>query len=190
MRERADAHANDECKMANDEWVRRPQIWAELGIPADYAGQRGLSPQPEATQLIRIGVTAEGRELLLTPPAAQAWEQVQRAAATDGIALQVVSAFRSIERQVEIIRAKLGRGKTIEAILAVNAAPGYSEHHTGCALDLTTPGCTPLTEGFAETDAFRWLTGHAATFGFRMSFPRGNPHGIAFEPWHWCYIMA
>jgi hypothetical protein len=111
MRERADAHANDECKMANDEWVRLPRIWAELGIPADYAGPRGLSPQPEATQLIRIGVTAEGRELFLTPPAAQAWEQVQQAAAIDGIALQVVSAFRSIERQAEIIRAKLARAK-------------------------------------------------------------------------------
>jgi hypothetical protein len=48
MRERADAHANDECKMANDEWVSLPQIWAELGIPADYAARRGLPPQPEA----------------------------------------------------------------------------------------------------------------------------------------------
>jgi D-alanyl-D-alanine carboxypeptidase len=187
MRERADAHANDECKMANDEWVSLSKIWAELGIPADYAARRGFSPQPEATQLIRIGMTAEGRELLLTPPAAQAWEQMQLAAATDTIALHVVSAFRSIARQAEIIRAKLGRGKTIDAILAVNAAPGYSEHHTGRALDLTTPGCTPLTEEFAETAAFRWLTGQAARFGFHMSFARENSHGMAFEPWHWCW---
>jgi D-alanyl-D-alanine carboxypeptidase len=164
--------------------------WAELGIPADYAARRGLLPQAEATDLIRIGETADGRELLLTPAAATAWEQMQRAAATDGIALQVVSAFRSIARQAEIIRAKLARGKTIDAILAVNAAPGYSEHHTGRALDLTTPGCTPLTEEFAETDTFRWLTAQAARFGFRLSFPRGNPHGIAFEPWHWCYRMV
>jgi D-alanyl-D-alanine carboxypeptidase len=187
MRERTDAHANDECKMANDEWVSLPQIWAELGIPADYATRRELSPQPEATELIRIVVTAEGRELLLTPPAATAWEKMLQAAATDGIALQVVSAFRSIAYQAEIIRAKLARGKTIEAILAVNAAPGYSEHHTGRALDLNTPGCTPLTEEFAETAAFRWLTGQAARFGFHMTFARGNSHGIAFEPWHWCW---
>jgi D-alanyl-D-alanine carboxypeptidase len=164
-----------------------PKIWAELGIPADYAASRGLALQPEATELIRIGATADGRELLLTPPAATAWEQMQQAAATDGITLQVVSAFRSIARQAEIIRAKLARGETIDAILAVNAAPGYSEHHTGRALDLTTPGCTPLTESLAETDAFRWLTGQAARFGFVMSFPRGNPHGLAFEPWHWCW---
>ena len=167
--------------------ISLPQIWAELGIPADYAARHGLLPQPEADELIRIGATTDGRELLLTPPAATAWEQMQQAAATDGIELEVVSAFRSIARQAEIIRTKLARGKTIEAILAVNAAPGYSEHHTGRALDLTTPGCAPLTEGFAETDAFHWLTQHAARFGFRLSFPRGNPHGIAFEPWHWCW---
>jgi zinc D-Ala-D-Ala carboxypeptidase len=173
--------------MQNDEWVNLPQIWAELGIPADYAVRRGLSPQPEAAELIRIGETADGRELLLTPSAATAWKQMHQAAAADDIVLQVVSAFRRIERQAEIIRAKLARGKTIEAILAVNAAPGYSEHHTGRALDLNTPGCVPLAEQFAETAAFRWLTRHAARFGFRLSFPRGNPHGLAFEPWHWCW---
>jgi D-alanyl-D-alanine carboxypeptidase len=164
-----------------------PQIWAELGIPADYAARRGLLPQPEATELIRIGATTEGRDLLLTPSAATAWEQMYQAAAADGIALHVESAFRSIARQAEIIRAKLARGETIDAILAVNAAPGYSEHHTGHALDLNTPDCMPLAEQFAETAAFHWLTRQAAGFGFRLSFPRGNPHGIAFEPWHWCW---
>jgi hypothetical protein len=52
-----------------------PQIWAELGIPADYAARRRLALQPEAIQFIRIGETTDGRELLLTPPAATAWKQ-------------------------------------------------------------------------------------------------------------------
>ncbi len=164
-----------------------PQIWTELGIPADYAARRRLALQPEAIQLIRIGATANGRELLLTPPAATAWTQMQHAAAAESVALQAVSAFRSVARQAEIIRTKLAGGETIGAILSVNAAPGYSEHHTGRALDLTTPGCVPLIGEFAETPAFRWLAGQATRFGFRLSFPRGNPHGIAFEPWHWCW---
>jgi D-alanyl-D-alanine carboxypeptidase len=167
-----------------------PQIWAKLDIPPDYAARRRLALQPEAIQLIRIGATANGRELLLTPPAATAWAQMQHAAATESVTLQAVSAFRSVARQAEIIRAKLVGGETIEAILAVNAAPGYSEHHTGRALDLTTPGCVPLTGQFAETSAFRWLAGHATRFGFRLSFPRENPHGIAFEPWHWCWTES
>ncbi|MGA3006465.1 MAG: hypothetical protein ABSE59_01110 [Opitutaceae bacterium] len=70
-----------------------PQIWAELGIPADYAARYRFSLKPEAIQLIRIGTTANGRELLLTPPAATAWKQMLQAAVTDKITLQVVSAL-------------------------------------------------------------------------------------------------
>ena len=32
-----------------------------------------------------------------------------------------------------------------------------------------------------------WLASHAGEFGFSMSYPRGNPHGIVYEPWHWLY---
>jgi D-alanyl-D-alanine carboxypeptidase len=32
------------------------------------------------------------------------------------------------------------------------------------------------------------LQRHAATYGFRMSYPRGNAHGISYEPWHWFWI--
>ncbi|HEX7917653.1 D-alanyl-D-alanine carboxypeptidase family protein, partial [Rudaea sp.] len=35
--------------------------------------------------------------------------------------------------------------------------------------------------------AFAWLTKNAGTFGFAMSYPRGNPHALAYEPWHWCW---
>ncbi len=72
-------------------------------------------------------------------------------------------------------------------ILSVSAAPGYSEHHTGRAVDLTTPGTRPLEEDFEATPAFEWLTGTAEDFGFRMSYPRNNRHGIAYEPWHWMW---
>ena len=27
----------------------------------------------------------------------------------------------------------------------------------------------------------------AGDFGFALSYPRGNRHGIAYEPWHWCW---
>jgi hypothetical protein len=42
-----------------------------------------------------------------------------------------VSAFRSVERQAEIVRRKLAAGGRIEEILTVCAPPGFSEHHTG-----------------------------------------------------------
>ncbi len=80
------------------------------------------------------------------------------------------------------MRKKLERGDTIENILKVNAAPGFSEHHTGCALDITTPGYDALKESFEKSPAFDWLTGNASRFGFSLSFPRGNAAGIAYEP--------
>ena len=46
-------------------------------------------------------------------------------------------------------------------------------------------GCAPAEEAFEGTGAFDWLQRHAARYGFRLSYPRGNPHGIVYEPWHW-----
>ena len=69
----------------------------------------------------------------------------------------------------------------------MSAAPGYSEHHSGRAVDLTTPGSPVLEEAFEESDAFAWLRRRAPEFGFRMSYPRDNPHRVAYEPWHWAW---
>jgi D-alanyl-D-alanine carboxypeptidase len=70
-------------------------------------------------------------------------------------------------------------------ILRSVAAPGCSEHHTGCALDLGDDTSPPLEESFGRTMAFRWLVRHAARFHFRLSYPRRNPQGLVYEPWHW-----
>lgn len=158
-----------------------------LGIPRDYGRQRGLRRLREPQALISIGRDIHDREQHLTPPAAHAWRRMREAAAAAGVILQTVSAFRSIDYQIELIENKLAHGQGIEHILAVNAAPEYSEHHTGRALDLTTPGYPPLEEVFETSPGFAWLTKHADAFHFALSYPRGNPHGIAYEPWHWCW---
>ncbi|MBU6421816.1 MAG: D-alanyl-D-alanine carboxypeptidase family protein [Gammaproteobacteria bacterium] len=120
--------------------------------------------------------------------AVEHWQAMRTQAQQDDIVLLVVSAFRGLDYQRDLIARKLAAGQKLEDILKVNAAPGYSEHHTGCALDLTTAGYTPLETGFDTTEAFAWLTQHANRFGFRLSYPRGNPHGIAYEPWHWACL--
>ena len=164
------------------------KIHAKLGIPADYGPARGLRPHREAVRLVSIGRAVDDNKILrLTPRAAAAWKRLQAAATRDGITLLPLSGFRSIARQTEIIRAKIAAGQSLPAILQVSAAPGYSEHHTGRALDLGTPGHFKLDESFAKTAAFRWLRRHAAKFGFHLSYPRHNPHNITYEPWHWCY---
>ena len=158
-----------------------------LGIPGDYGPSRMIPVQLETTDLVSIGPDIYQRDQRLAPGAAAAWRKMQHAAATEDVPLQVVSAFRSVEYQEGLIRKKLEKGQEITEILRVSAAPGFSEHHTGRALDLTTPGFPVLEEAFEESEAFAWLTRSAGQFGFRMSFPRDNPHGVAYEPWHWAW---
>ncbi|MFX5776691.1 D-alanyl-D-alanine carboxypeptidase family protein, partial [Acinetobacter baumannii] len=52
----------------------------------------------------------------------------------------------------------------------MNAAPGFSEHHSGHALDIGTPGDAPAEESFETTDAFAWLQAHAGGHGFHLSY--------------------
>src|SRR6188768_3222531 len=128
------------------------RLWKRLGIPADYATRARRRLHPEAKRLVVIGRAADdGKILRLTPRAVAAWRRMAAAAAADGVTLLPLSAFRSIARQTTIIRRKLARGQAIETILRVSAVPGCSEHHTGRALDLGTPGHLGLEASFART---------------------------------------
>lgn len=159
----------------------------EFGISSALLAGRGLCVYQEAEILEPADTDADGKPHLLAPAAASAWRTLKADAARDGVALFIVSAFRSVERQAEIVRRKLGSGMSIEQVLSACAPPGYSEHHTGCAIDVSTPGVPPLEVEFERTPAFRWLQSHAARFGFRLSYPPGNSQGYQYEPWHWCY---
>ncbi len=161
------------------------ELHQELGIPPDYGAGGGPPSFDEAEELVEVGPNLVGRMQRLTPEAARQWRAMVAAADRVGIQLLIVSGFRGIDYQAGLIRKKLEAGQTIDEILQVNAAPGHSEHHTGQAVDIATPGSRPLTEEFEGTDAFRWLESRAIEFGFSMTYPRDNPWGIAYEPWHW-----
>lgn len=164
---------------------------AELGIPNDYSLRRGLLYHREASELIVAALAPDdGSEVRLSPLAAQAWWRLEAAARVDGLVIWPLSGFRSVERQAAIIRGKLKQGQTISEILRLVAAPGYSEHHSGRALDVGTPTAATLDQAFEETAEFRWLERRASEFGFALSYPRDNPFGIAYEPWHWCWWSA
>ena len=159
----------------------------QLGADGDLAERRSLPFFADASALEVAHVSASGREHLLVPEAATAWQAMREAAEEDGVTLLAISGYRSFDRQVELIQAKLKRGELIGDILAVMAPPGCSEHHSGRAVDIGTPGCDPLSETFEQTDAFDWLERRAYAFGFWLSYPRGNASGYTYEPWHWCH---
>jgi len=166
---------------------RISDLLSSFGIPADYGRIHRLPLQAEALRLKSIGNDVYGRKQEMLPDAADAWLAMRKEASVHGVELQAVSAFRSVEYQEGILRRKLDKGLNINKILEASAAPGYSEHHSGRALDITTPGYAVLEDEFEHSSAFDWLCEHASEFEFSLSFPRDNPHGVVYEPWHWAW---
>ena len=172
---------------ADPELLALIKLQDELGIPPDYGIKHRMRLVPEAKTLIPVGRDIFNRDQRLVPAAATAWTRLQTAAAGHGVELKLVSAFRGVTYQSNLFRRKLEEGQSMEQILAVSAPPGFSEHHSGQAIDVTTQGIKPLEQEFGETGAYRWLRSNAGIYGFKESYPRDNRHDIAWEPWHWRY---
>lgn len=135
-------------------------------------------------------ITADGR-LSLRSTAANKFKQMQADAQAEGVILIPISAFRTVEAQEELFfDVKEQRGQDTTKRAEVSAPPGYSEHHTGYALDLGDGNApaTNLEVTFAETAAFAWLKKNALKYSFELSFPRNNQQGVSYEPWHWRFV--
>jgi D-alanyl-D-alanine carboxypeptidase len=158
-----------------------------LGLADDYEDRSGLPLVAEPNVLSYAGRDRYSRVLWMTAAATRGWHAMRKAALIDDVILEAISGYRSHAYQLGIFQRKLARGQTVDEILTVNAAPGYSEHHSGRALDIGTPGEPAAEESFEKTEAFAWLGKHAGDFDFHMSYPRDNPHGIVYEPWHWLH---
>lgn len=156
-----------------------------LGLDDGYGESTGLPLVAEPDWLALAGFDRYRRPLWLLEPAARAWRHLREAALRDGVVIEAISGYRSHDYQLGIFERKRARGQSVDDILAVNAAPGYSEHHSGRALDIGAPDEPPAEESFERTPAFAWLRNNAGGCGFVMSYPRDNLHGIVYEPWHW-----
>ena len=134
----------------------------------------------------------------LQTPACDAFLEMQKAAAADGVTVWMQSGYRSVKYQTGLYERKTkyytDRGYDTatakEMAAAVVNPPGYSEHNCGLAADLNSPEHTGLDEGFENTTAFRWLCGHAVEYGFILRYPKGaeDKTEITYEPWHWRYV--
>lgn len=161
-----------------------------LCIDTDFVAQYALPRCPEPALLQSAGPDLYGRPLWLTPAAGRGLHRLRNAARSDGVALMAVSGYRSADYQARLIHRKLAQGQSLEAILRVSTLPGYSEHHLGTTVDLHDGIGPALEERFETTRAFAWLQANAGRYGFRLSYPKHNPWGIAYEPWHWRYRDA
>ena len=104
-----------------------------------------------------------------------------------GIRLMVNSSYRSFNDQEEIYNEFR---KVSQAYADSYAArPGYSEHQTGLALDITSLE-HPFIKEFTESDEFAWLKNNAHKYGFILRYPQGKEHitGYSNESWHFRYV--
>ncbi len=165
------------------------KLYTSLGLSKnDFPEAPKLFNECPESRLVGAGKDVFNRDIKMERETFSAWQRMQQAGLKEGICLAIVSAFRSYQYQYDLIQRKLKKGQLLEDIFKVNVLPGLSEHHTGCALDLTSnEEDEVLTESFEQTKAFGWLMENAQKFGFYLSYPRGNDKGIIYEPWHWCY---
>jgi LAS superfamily LD-carboxypeptidase LdcB len=154
---------------------------------------KAYSPYNESaeTALIVVGQYRQtGREVKMSPDAAAALTNLMTGARVSGVAIVPISGFRTIQYQASLFQKAVVKYGSEAAAAGWVARPGHSEHHTGLAVDLgdETNSFCDVESPFEHTHAFHWLQANAAQFGFELSFPRNNPHGFNYEPWHWRFV--
>jgi len=131
-----------------------------------------------------IVVNRAGMQLRKEP--AEALEAMCRAAAAEGITLDISSAYRSYSYQDALFQNSIKRiGE--EATRRELAVPGTSQHQLGSTIDFGT-----VDERFAKTKAYAWLQKNAGKYGFVISYPEDDEEftGYIFESWHYRYLTV
>jgi len=121
--------------------------------------------------------------------AAQALENLFKAAEKKNIILLGVSGYRNYNYQEKLYNNKVERSGKEEADKFV-AQPGESEHQTGLAMDVLSNEYTTLDEGFKNTKACKWISENCYKYGFIVRYPEGKEGitGYDYEPWHIRYV--
>ena len=176
-----------------------------IDIPSEHAKLYGLGDH----HLVSIG------QYLLEQRTATAFKQLQVAASMAGFDVQICSAYRPFDRQLNIWNAKangqrplldntstpvvfhsLSPQQLIDTILIWSALPGASRHHWGTDLDvydangISQQSLQLVTAEYTNdgpcAPLHRWLKLHAGEFGFYFPY-QANLSGVSPEPWHMSY---
>ncbi|MEO0407969.1 MAG: M15 family metallopeptidase [Cyanobacteria bacterium P01_A01_bin.135] len=166
------------------------QALQQAGVVIPTNTLLGHKPYSEAPTDTLVAITADGG-ITLRRPAAEAFTSMAQDAQREDIYLLPLSGFRSVEQQQYLFfgikeeQAQIARERA-----TVSAPPGYSEHHTGYAIDIGDADRpeTHLEQSFENTKAFRWLSENAARYSYELSFDKGESGPVSYEPWQWRYV--
>jgi D-alanyl-D-alanine carboxypeptidase len=168
---------------------------ADIDDPASLAvvvnKTRPLDPKDyEAPDLVAVDVPYVYQPLLRESAADAVETMFADFTEETGLEMQSQSAYRSYSSQASVYEgwvSQLGRS----AADLTSARPGFSEHQTGLAIDISAkPAKCSLDQCFASTRQGKWLAKNAWEYGFVLRYPDGltSVTGYEFEPWHYRYI--
>ena len=116
----------------------------------------------------------------------EAFKKFQKYAMEKGFNIEIESGYRSIEYQQKIYNNCINK-KGIEYTKKYVATPGYSEHHTGLALDICLfQNDKYIIEHNLPEKFILFLQDNAHKFGFIIRYPKGKESitDYNYEPWH------
>ena len=119
--------------------------------------------------------------------AASAYINMKNDALKEGLKIRVVSGYRTVEYQRGLYNRYLS-GDSQENVDRYSARPGYSEHHTGLAMDLF--GSQDGLRQFENTPEFPWVRDNCYKYGFIIRYLEETEDitGYESEPWHLRYV--
>ncbi|MFT4245998.1 MAG: M15 family metallopeptidase [Micrococcaceae bacterium] len=156
--------------------------------PVDWAPKSGDLRNPN----VQLNGDPAAENMMLRNVSATALEKMATAAVAQGVALKVVSGYRSYHTQVDVYNQWVQTFGQADADIR-SARPGYSEHQTGLAVDVGDGyGQDDLTQDFGATIAGQWVAQNCNNYGFIIRFPEGKQSitGYMYEPWHLRYVGA
>lgn len=126
----------------------------------------------------------DGKQYLLSAGAYESYVKMSNAAKKEGLSMRVVSAYRTEDFQRNLYNNRLATTGKANAD-NYTARPGFSEHQTGLAVDISSTKGT-----FEYTSEFKWLQKHAHEYGYILRYPKGKEWitGYSYEPWHYRYV--
>ncbi len=104
-----------------------------------------------------------------------------------GVRLMINSSYRSYKSQEEIYNEY--KKISLKYADSYAARPGFSEHQTGLAIDITSLEHKTAKE-FKESEEYAWLKENCYKYGFVLRYPENKEHitGYNTESWHFRYV--
>ncbi len=146
-------------------------------------------------------IDAWGDKVLVEKQALKKYRELKKALLNDenlekmGIEIELDSIYRSVKEQQELWDTwSSDPTKGPEYVKKYVAVPGYSEHHTGLAIDICLRKNGKIIadndDMIKEKKVFALIHEKLADYGFILRYPEGKDSitGYAYEPWHFRYV--